>query len=270
MSYTVSFPPRQKERAVMPPTLKLTKPPTSGPDVRRLQQQLKAHGYDLAVDGAFGPGTAAAVKKFQGDHGLAADGVAGPATLAALAAPTPPPHVAGTFSLTPARIGLICGCGPANVEQHWPGLQHALAECGLTDRASTIAAIATIGTEVPAFLPINEYGGSDYFTKLYEGRKDLGNTQPGDGARYHGRGFIQLTGRANYRAYGQKLGLPLEQNPELALQPDVAARILARYMKDRGIGKLAAQGDWQGVRRAVNGGLNGWDRFSALVQQLSA
>jgi hypothetical protein len=54
-----------------------------------------------------------------------------------------------------------------------------------------------------------------------------------------------------------------------SLQPDVAARILARYMKDRGIDKLAERGDWQGVRRAVNGGLNGWDRFSSLVNQLS-
>jgi predicted chitinase len=247
----------------------------SGPEVKKVQQRLKALGYTVDVDGAFGPGTAAAVKAFQGDKGLTADGIVGPGTQAALGggaapAPGPPAKVSGKFTIPPAKIASICGCASANVQQHWPGLEKALAECGLTDRASTIAAIATIGTEVPAFLPINEYGGSDYFTKLYEGRKDLGNTQRGDGARYHGRGFIQLTGRANYRSYGTKLGLPLEQNPDLALQPDVAARILALYMKERGIGALAAKGDWQGVRRAVNGGLNGWDRFSSLVQQLSA
>jgi predicted chitinase len=103
---------------------------------------------------------------------------------------------------------------------------------------------------------------------MYEGRKDLGNTRPGDGVRYHGRGFIQLTGRANYRGYGKKLGVPLEQKPALALDPSVAARVLAAYMRDHGIGSLAARGDWQGVRRAVNGGLNGWDRFSACVQKL--
>src|SRR5438034_4989813 len=113
-----------------------------------------------------------------------------------------------------------------------------MAEWRLENQPCMIAAIATHGTEVPSFLPINEYGGNAYFTKMYEGRKDLGNTQPGDGARYHGRGYIQLTGRANYRAYGQKLGLPLEQNPDLALQPDVAARILAGYIKDRGIDTL--------------------------------
>lgn len=257
----------------MPPMLKLTKPMTSGPAVRQLQQRLKALGYGVAVDGVFGPGTAAAVKKFQAAKGLAADGIVGPATQAALGTqriPIPKPSGGRTFALTPMQIGTICGSPGANVEQHWPGLQKALAECGMDDHSCMVAAVATIGTEVPSFLPINEYGGNAYFTKMYEGRKDLGNTQPGDGARYHGRGYIQLTGRANYRAYGQKLGLPLEQNPDLALQPDVAARILARYMKDRGIDKLAEQGDWQGVRRAVNGGLNGWDRFSSLVNQLSA
>jgi peptidoglycan hydrolase-like protein with peptidoglycan-binding domain len=255
----------------MPPILKLTKPMTSGPAVRQLQQRLKALGYAIAVDGVFGPGTAAAVKKFQAAQGLTADGIVGPATQAALGPQQVANRPAGTpFALTPMQISTICGCPGANVEQHWPGLRKALAECGMDDRACMIAAIATIGTEVPSFLPINEYGGNAYFTRMYEGRKDLGNTQAGDGARYHGRGYIQLTGRANYRAYGQKLGLPLEKNPDLALQPDVAARILARYMKDRGIDKLAERGDWQGVRRAVNGGLNGWDRFSALVNQLSA
>ena len=163
-----------------------------------------------------------------------------------------------------------CGCPVANVAAHWPGLERALLEQGMADTASTIAAVATVATEVPAFLPIDEYGGDAYFTKMYEGRRDLGNTQPGDGARYHGRGFIQLTGRANYRAYGQKLTLPLEQHPELALEPDVASRILARYMRDHGIPAMAARGDWHAVRRAVNGGLNGWDRFSAVVQRLQA
>jgi predicted chitinase len=257
----------------MPPVLKMTKPMTSGPAVRKLQQRLKALGFDVAVDGVFGPGTVAAVKRFQAARGLTADGVVGPTTQAALGtrqAAAPARRAGKSFGLSSAQIATICGCAGANVEQHWPGLEHALTECGINTRECVIAAIATIGTEVPAFLPINEYGGNSYFTKMYEGRKDLGNTQPGDGARYHGRGYIQLTGRANYRAYGEKLGLPLERNPDLALRPDVAARILARYMKDRGIDKLAARGDWQAVRRAVNGGLNGWDRFSSLVNGLSA
>jgi predicted chitinase len=171
---------------------------------------------------------------------------------------------------TPEQIASICGARPENVEQQWNAIVNALAKQGLTDRASLIAAFATIGTEVSGFVPINEYGSDAYFTRMYEGRADLGNTQPGDGARYHGRGFIQLTGRANYRNYGELLGLPLEDDPDLALQPDVAAQILAAYFTRRGIPALARQGDWMGVRRAVNGGLKGWDRFSSLVTKLSA
>jgi hypothetical protein len=136
---------------------------------------------------------------------------------------------------------------------------------GLADRASLVAVLATIGTEVASFEPINEHGDTKYFTRHYEGRIDLGNTHPGDGALYHGRGFIQITGRANYRSYGRKLGVPLEGQPELALDAIVAARVLARYFKDRRISESAEKGDWKEVRRKVNGGLNGWKRFRALV-----
>jgi predicted chitinase len=173
-----------------------------------------------------------------------------------------------TFNLSPTGIANAMRCSPANVKRYWPAIQAACVEHGLTDNASVIAVLATVGTEVAAFEPINEFGGPQYFTKNYEGRSDLGNTQPGDGVRYHGRGFIQLTGRANYRHYEQKLGVPLEAQPELALDAAIAARVLGCYFKDRGIAADARKGDWQTVRRKVNGGLNGWDRFNELVTSL--
>jgi predicted chitinase len=250
--------------------LHLAKPHVSGPAVRKLQQRLKALGYDTGgVDGDFGPATDGAVKQFQADHGLVADGIVGPATTAALAGsrPSRPRPAGGGARFTPEQLAALLGCHVANVRRFWPPLRTALAEQGLGDEASTIAALATVATEVPDFAPVNEFGGPAQWRK-YERRADLGNTHPGDGVRYHGRGFIQLTGRANYRGYGRKLGVPLEQNPNLALDPAVAARILAAYMKDHGIAGLAGRGDWQGVRRAVNGGLNGWDRFSMCVQKL--
>jgi predicted chitinase len=259
----------------MPPLLKLVKPNMKGPGVTAVQRQLKAKGYLAgAVDGIYGAQTAEAVKAFQRDHGLGADGVVGPQTRLALQGKKAKPVATQAGPAGPVAaisvdtIAGALGCPVDNVRTYWPALQAALQECGLGDRASVIAALATIGTEVSAFAPINEFGGDSYFTKMYEGRSDLGNTKPGDGARYHGRGFIQLTGRANYRTYGQKLGVPLEANPELALDPAVSARILATYMRDRGLGALAARGDWEGVRRGVNGGLNGWDRFSSLVTKL--
>src|SRR5256885_1234413 len=147
------------------------------------------------------------------------------------------------------------GCPPANVQRYWPAIQASCLENGLTDRASVIAVLATVGTEVGSFEPINEFGDTDYFTLHYEGKHGLGNTQPGDGARFHGRGFIQLTGRANYRRYGPRLGLDLEGNPAMALDPKVAAQILATYFMDHGIPSRALSGDWKGVRVAVNGGL---------------
>ena len=172
--------------------------------------------------------------------------------------------------LSAEQIAGIVGAPVDAVRLHWPAVKKALAERGLKSHAAQVAAIATIGVEVGGtFKPINEYGDTAYFTRMYDGRADLGNTKPGDGARYHGRGFIQLTGRANYRAYGKKLGLPLEAQPELALRPDVAAAILAEYMKERKVAESASAGDWQAVRRKVNGGLNGWPRFEQLVKRLA-
>src|SRR5918999_3412772 len=175
---------------------------------------------------------------------------------------------AATFNLDVPAIAAATGAPLENVNRFWPAFQAACLQHGLTDRASVIAIVATIATEVASFEPINEFGGEQYFAKHYENRRDLGNTQPGDGGRFHGRGFIQLTGRSNYRSYGQKLGLPLENQPELALEPEVAARLLASYFADRKIADAARSGDWQLVRRKVNGGLNGWDRFSSIVTRL--
>ena len=173
-----------------------------------------------------------------------------------------------TFHLTTGDIAQALGCSSANVQRHWPGLRAACLEHGLADRASMTAVLATVVTEVASFEPINEFGDAAYFTEHYEGRRDLGNTQPGDGVRYHGRGFIQLTGRANYRSYGQKLGVPLEDKPDLALDSSIAARVLARYFKDHNIADAARQGDWKTVRKKVNGRLNGWDRFQVAVRKL--
>lgn len=194
-------------------------------------------------------------------------------------APVPP---AAELWPDPWTVAAVLGSPPLNVEHHWPLLYEALAERGIADRPVVIAALATIGVEASSFAAINEIGGADYFTQMYEGRGDLGNTQPGDGARYHGRGLIQITGRANYRTYGQKLGVDLEGHPDLALDPRIAALIFAAYFTDHAIrwlpppaprmncAELARAGEWKGVRMAVNGGYNGLDDFLNLVNALEA
>jgi conflict system STAND superfamily ATPase len=150
-----------------------------------------------------------------------------------------------------------------NVIANLPAVYSALTEQQLSGRAVRVAAIAIIGVETPNFAPAEFGNGAQY-----EGRTDLGNTQPGDGARYRGRGYLQLTGRASYRAYGNALNVPLEDNPDLALRPDVAARVLAFFFKQRNLQSLADAGDWQGVLRAVNGSLNGLVGFKRIVVSL--
>jgi len=98
----------------------------------------------------------------------------------------------------------------------------------------------------------------------YEGRRDLGNIHPGDGKRYKGRGLIQLTGRANYREIGAKLGLPLEEDPELAAEPVASLQIACEYWQSLGINRPADRDDLIRLTRLVNGGLNGL-RIGAIM-----
>ena len=113
--------------------------------------------------------------------------------------------------------------------------------------------LATAQHESDQFRTMTEYAsGSEY-----EGASDLGNTQAGDGVRYKGRGFVQLTGRANYKKMGEKLGLDLLNNPALAEIPENAAKILIQGMKDGTFtgAKLSDFGsnDFVGMRAIVNG-----------------
>ncbi len=115
--------------------------------------------------------------------------------------------------------------------------------------------------------PIQEAGGSSYFQKMYDPQgqrpdvaKQLGNTQAGDGVKFHGRGYVQLTGRANYTKWAAKTGWPLADNPYLALEPDIATVILMEGMIAGSFtGKKladyfnAGREDWVGARRIING-----------------
>lgn len=93
--------------------------------------------------------------------------------------------------------------------------------------------------------------------EAYEGRRSLGNTRTGDGPRFKGRGLIQLTGRSNYRKYGNALGIDLENAPERAAEPVLSLRIACEYWKACKINGLADGDDLTSVTRRINGGING-------------
>ena len=101
----------------------------------------------------------------------------------------------------------------------------------------------------------------------YEGRRDLGNTQKGDGRRFKGRGLIQLTGRANYRKIGAILDLPLEDNPGLAAEPVTSLKIACEYWNTRKINSAADGDDLIKATRLVNGGLNGLEDRSQYLRK---
>lgn len=93
----------------------------------------------------------------------------------------------------------------------------------------------------------------------YEGRKDLGNVNKGDGVRYKGRGPIQLTGRANYRRYGQQLGIDFENNPEIVAIPSVGLLVACKFWSDNDLNVVADRDDVTTITRRINGGLNGFE-----------
>lgn len=103
------------------------------------------------------------------------------------------------------------------------------------------------------------------------GRRELGNTQPGDGWLFRGRGLTQITGRDAYQRAGDALGLPLVQQPDLAMQPNVAASVACWVWAGwKGCNRLADANDVEGWRRAINGGLNGLEdvrrRYAAALR----
>jgi predicted chitinase len=161
----------------------------------------------------------------------------------------------------------------AHIASNLPLVLEALRERGLGDKQMVLMALCTIRAETEGFQPISEhvskYNTHHHPFDAYEHRASLGNTEDGDGSRFHGRGFVQLTGRHNYQEIGDKIGVDLVDDPELANDPKISAKILAEFLKDRETHIRAAmsQGDYIEARRLVNGGTHGKERF---IETLSA
>ena len=226
-----------------------------GAAVVELQRKLAAHGFSPgAADGIFGPGTETAVKSFQQAKGLGVDGVAGPKTWAALAAAPQPDPVSTAGGVSVRQLRALMPHLPAGrAKEVLPHLNKAMAEAGINTPKRQAAFLAQLAHESAEFRYFEELASG----AAYEGREDLGNIHPGDGVRYKGRGPIQLTGRANYRAAGQALGIDLEGNPKRAADVDVGFRTAAWFWNSRNLNPLADQGRFRAITRRINGGYNG-------------
>lgn len=176
------------------------------------------------------------------------------------------------FPIVSERIATLIGVPVLNVVHNWPTIATALEQHGIYSDLVAVATIATVRVECPSFKPLHEFGGDAYLNKMYDQRADLGNTPEldGDGARYCGRGYIQITGHNNYKHYGDLIGVDLLKNPDLALDSHNAAEILALYFKNRGCDVAANAKNWSKVRKLVNGGTNGLKLFLDTVNKLMA
>jgi putative chitinase len=132
-------------------------------------------------------------------------------------------------------------------------LADACAEYSIDTPARVAAFLAQIAHESGSLKFVRELATGD----AYEGRKDLGNTQPGDGRRFKGRGLIQITGRTNYQAVGIALGLDLIHDPAQLEQPGPACRSAGWFWKSRNLNPLADAGFFDTITKRINGGLNG-------------
>ena len=151
-----------------------------------------------------------------------------------------------------------------------PVLNVAMGRYQIVGAQRVAAFIAQIGHESGQLVYVRELWGPTPAQAKYEGRTDLGNTVQGDGFKYRGRGLIQVTGRANYAACGEALGLDLINHPELLEQPQYACLSAAWFWATNGLNTLADAGKFETITRRINGGLNGQDDRLKLWKKATA
>lgn len=240
--------------------------------VQRLLNNAAEGGYisiaaPLAVDGLFGARTEAAIAACETQMlrrpaptgVIAKDG----ATVCALVRTVPPGYSATLLSMT------MLAASAAQVARFAAPIARALAAHDITTPLRQSHFLAQIGHE-SGELRFQEELASGV---AYEGRSDLGNVRPGDGARFKGRGLIQLTGRANYTAFARSLDREAEilAAPELvATELDLCVGAAAWYWSRRGLNRYADEDSLRKVTYRVNGGYNGYQHRKALLTRARA
>ncbi len=160
----------------------------------------------------------------------------------------------------PAAVARATGCTVNAVAAILPTLLDRLMCHPNCTSDVVVGALATVATECD-FVPSVE----DSDGRAYEMCANLGNTSPGDGLLYIGRGISQLTGKHNYAYYGEVCGYDLLHNKDLLLTSPCGETVFAEVFYDLGSAAASRCQDWKYARQLYNGGLNGWDRFITCV-----
>ena len=158
-----------------------------------------------------------------------------------------------------AQIAAATGASDALAHLWGPAINAAMPRWGIVSRAHQAAFLAQVGHETLSLIYSEEIASG----AAYEGRADLGNTQPGDGRRYKGRGLLQTTGRANYRDATAGIRRVMPECPDFEASPDLLARApwavhsACYYWHSRNLGRWVDAGDFVTLTRRINGGING-------------
>jgi len=172
--------------------------------------------------------------------------------------------------ITEQQLLLILPNAGRNAGVFVPVLNAAMNRYGIIGTVRVAAFIAQVGHESGQLRYVREIWGPTAQQTGYEGRADLGNTVKGDGSKYRGRGLIQITGRANYAACAEALGLDVIARPELLELPQHAAMSAAWFWKRKGLNDLADRDQFLTITRRINGGLNGIDDRLELWKKAQA
>lgn len=241
-------------------------------EVIELQQKLGLLADD--IDGKFGPATEAAVKRFQSEKGLLVDGVVGQNTWTTLLNEVvevfaPHPNFVGSFDVDKIVASIPFPNIRSSARTSIPIILNECLASEVTDRGQIAYILATAEHESHLGELIVELASG----LNYEGRIDLGNTERGDGPRFKGRGYVQITGRRNYTDWSNRLGIDLVDNPHKVTEPPIAAKILVQGMRYGTFTGLrlgnfisGASRDFVNARRIVND-LDKADEIAAIARE---
>lgn len=159
----------------------------------------------------------------------------------------------------------------ARLERWLPILNQVMEKYEINTPSRVRMFLAQIGHESGLLRFVREIWGPTPQQLRYDPPTDLarrlGNTEPGDGRKYMGRGLIQVTGKFNYTRVGQKMGLPLVDRPELLEEPLNAAESAGIFWRDENLNALCDAGLFKELTRRINGGLNGYAHRYQLFQR---